>query len=69
MIRASDGKQVIFDCICSDLFGEGTRMNDFIGLKLVGKYGEVGSSTSTYGTDGKFKVDFPGGLRGATVGG
>ena len=44
-------------------------MNDFIGLKLVGKYGEVGSSTSTYGTDGKFKVDFPGGLRGATVGG
>ena len=67
-LRESDGKQVVFDVIGKDLFGEGTNLSAFTGLKLQSKGGEVGVISGSFSTDGRFRVDFPGGLSKASVG-
>ncbi|GMH48986.1 hypothetical protein TL16_g00415, partial [Triparma laevis f. inornata] len=61
-IRSSDSAQLYFSVICRDLFGKGAQMNSFKGLKVTTINGEIGSITEAFGTEGKFRVEFPKGL-------
>merc|ERR1712110_1255404 len=44
-----------------DLFQRQININQFIGLRVVTEENEVGIIRSSFGTSGKFKVEFPGG--------
>ena len=55
-IRSSDGKEVVFDVIAKNLFGDGAVMANFTGLKMLTKDGQVGFISGAFGTDGKFRL-------------
>ncbi|GMI48839.1 hypothetical protein TrCOL_g5982 [Triparma columacea] len=61
--RESDGKTVWFEVIAKNLFGKGAAMGDFKGLKLLSPEGDVGVLQGAFGTEGKFRVSFPGGTQ------
>ena len=61
-VRQEDSKEIFFSAVCRDLFGKGAQMNNFKGLKIVNKNGEVGHISEAFGTEGKFRVEFPKGL-------
>ena len=60
--RNDDGKIVRYEVFGSDLFKKETNMSQFIGLHLETQKGEVGVIHSSFGTSGKFKVNFPSGI-------
>ena len=62
-VRESDQEKVPFEVICKGLFGEGASMASFAGLKLFngGVSTEVGVISGAFGSEGQFRVEFPGG--------
>jgi len=59
--RADDDKVVRYEVFGTDLFKKETDMTQFVGLLLETDRGDVGSIQSSFGTSGKFRVNFPGG--------
>mmetsp|Transcript_19416 Transcript_19416/g.41482 ORF Transcript_19416/g.41482 Transcript_19416/m.41482 type:complete len:1071 (-) Transcript_19416:20-3232(-) len=59
--RADDGKIVRYEVFGTDLFKKETNMTQFVGLLIETDRGDVGSIQSSFGTSGKFRVNFPGG--------
>ena len=59
--RDDDGKVVRYEVFGSELFKKETDMNQFIGLHLETEKGDIGVIHSSFGTSGKFKVNFPAG--------
>lgn len=60
--RNDDGKTVRYEVFGTDLFKKETNMSQFIGLHLETDKGEIGVIQSSFGTSGKFKVNFPAGV-------
>jgi len=61
--RESDGQTVWYEVIAKNLFGKGAVMGDFKGLKLASEEGSLGVIQGAFGTEGKFRVSFPGGTQ------
>jgi len=59
--RDDDGKTVRYEIYGNDLFRKETNMNEFIGLHLETEKGEIGVIQSSFGTSGKFRMNFPAG--------
>jgi len=59
--RLDDGKIVRYEVFGTDLFKKETNMTQFVGLLIETDRGDVGSIQSSFGTSGKFRVNFPGG--------
>lgn len=59
--RADDDKVVRYEVFGTDLFKKETDMTQFVGLLLETDRGDVGSIQSSFGTSGKFRVNFPAG--------
>ena len=59
--RNDDNKVVRYEVFGTDLFKKETNMSQFVGLLIETERGEVGSIQSSFGTSGKFRVNFPGG--------
>jgi selenocysteine-specific elongation factor len=59
--RADDDKLVRYEVFGTDLFKKETNMSQFVGLLIETDRGDVGSIQSSFGTSGKFRVNFPGG--------
>ena len=59
--RADDDKVVRYEVFGTDLFKKETDMTQFVGLLLETDRGDIGSIQSSFGTSGKFRVNFPGG--------
>ena len=59
--RADDKKLVRYEVFGTNLFKKETNMAQFVGLLMETDRGEVGSIQSSFGTSGKFRVNFPGG--------
>ena len=66
--RVKDGKETPFDCVAEGLFGQGAQMSNFKGLKLTTLGGDIGVISDSFGTEGKFRVDFPAGVEALGVG-
>jgi len=60
--RNDDGKIVRYEVFGTDLFKKETNMTQFIGLHLETENGDIGVIHSSFGTSGKFKVNFPAGV-------
>jgi len=60
--RNGDTKIVRYEVFGTDLFKKETNMKQFVGMHVeTAKSGDVGVITSSFGTSGKFRVNFPGG--------
>lgn len=59
--RSDDSKIVRYEVFGTDLFKKETNMSQFVGLLIETDRGDVGSIQSSFGTSGKFRVNFPGG--------
>ena len=59
--RADDNKIVRYEVFGTDLFKKETNMTQFVGLLIETDRGDIGSIQSSFGTSGKFRVNFPGG--------
>lgn len=59
--RADDSKLVRYEVFGTNLFKKETNMTQFVGLLIETDRGDVGSIQSSFGTSGKFRVNFPGG--------
>lgn len=59
--RTDDSKIVRYEVFGTDLFKKETNMTQFVGLLIETDSGDVGSIQSSFGTSGKFRVNFPGG--------
>ena len=59
--RNDDEKIVRYEVFGSELFRKETNMNEFIGLHLETERGDVGVIQSSFGTSGKFRMNFPAG--------
>ena len=59
--RNDDGKIVRYEIYGNDLFRKETNMNEFIGLHLETDKGDTGVIQSSFGTSGKFRMNFPSG--------
>ena len=54
---------VRYEVFGSDLFKKETKMSQFIGMKLITENeGDIGVISSSFGTQGKFKVYFSAGI-------
>ncbi len=60
--RDDDGRVVRYEVYGTDLFKKETNMSQFIGLHLETESGDIGVIHSSFGTSGKFKVNFPAGV-------
>jgi selenocysteine-specific elongation factor len=61
--RDIDQKLVRYEVFGSDLFKKETKMSQFIGMKLITENeGDIGVISSSFGTQGKFKVYFSAGI-------
>ena len=59
--RSDDGKVVRYEVYGKDLFRKETNMTEFIGLHLETEKGDIGVIQSSFGTSGKFRMNFPAG--------
>ena len=59
--RTDDNKLVRYEVFGTDLFKKETNMTQFVGLLIETDRGDVGNIQSSFGTSGKFRVNFPGG--------
>jgi selenocysteine-specific elongation factor len=60
--RNDDTKVVRYEVFGTDLFKKETNMKQFVGMHVeTAKAGDVGVITSSFGTSGKFRVNFPSG--------
>jgi selenocysteine-specific elongation factor len=59
--RSDDEKIVRYEIFGSELFRKETNMSEFIGLHLETEKGDVGVIQSSFGTSGKFRMNFPAG--------
>ncbi|KAL9190324.1 hypothetical protein ACHAXT_007535 [Thalassiosira profunda] len=59
--RNDDDKLVRYEVFGTNLFKKETNMTQFVGLLIETHGGDVGSIQSSFGTSGKFRVNFPGG--------
>ncbi len=59
--RNDDGKIVRYEVYGSELFRKETNMNEFVGLHLETEKGDIGVIQSSFGTSGKFRMNFPAG--------
>ena len=59
--RSDDGKIVRYEIYGNDLFRKETNMSEFIGLHLETEKGDIGVIQSSFGTSGKFRMNFPAG--------
>jgi len=59
--RSDDGKIVRYEVYGCDLFRKETNMSEFIGLHLETENGDTGVIQSSFGTSGKFRMNFPAG--------
>lgn len=59
--RNDDSKIVRYEVFGTDLFKKETNMTQFVGLLVETVNGDVGNIQSSFGTSGKFRVNFPGG--------
>jgi len=59
--RTDDGMIIRYEIYGKDLFQKQTNVNEFIGLRVITEESDVGIIRSSYGTSGKFKIEFPGG--------
>jgi len=59
--RSDDNKVVRYEVFGTDLFKKETNMSQFVGLVMETDRGEIGSIQSSFGTSGKFRVNFPAG--------
>lgn len=59
--RNDDNLIVRYEVFGTDLFKKETNMSQFVGLVVETDRGDVGSIQSSFGTSGKFRVNFPAG--------
>lgn len=59
--RNDDNSIVRYEVFGTDLFKKETNMSQFVGLIVETDRGDVGSIQSSFGTTGKFRVNFPAG--------
>ena len=59
--RTDDNKLVRYEVFGTDLFKKETNMTQFVGLLIETDHGDVGNIQSSFGTSGKFRVNFPAG--------
>ena len=59
--RNDDNKLVRYEVLGTDLFKKETNMSQFVGLFIETERGDIGIIQSSFGTSGKFRVNFPGG--------
>eukprot|EP01082_Thalassiosira_pseudonana_P015384 g14133.t1 g14133 contig9:1225168-1227439(+) len=59
--RSDDNKLVRYEVFGTDLFKKETNMSQFVGLLMETDSGDIGSIQSSFGTSGKFRVNFPAG--------
>ena len=59
--RQCDDKIVRYEIYGTDLFKKETNMAQFVGLKMQTMSGDIGVIHSSFGTSGKFRVNFPAG--------
>lgn len=60
-MREKDKKVVRYEIFGVDLFKKETNMNLFVGLKVETSSGDIGTIHSSFGTSGKFRMNFPAG--------
>jgi len=60
--KRNDDEQIVrYEIFGSELFRKETNMNEFLGLHLETEKGDVGVIQSSFGTSGKFRMNFPAG--------
>lgn len=59
--RNDDNQLVRYEVFGTDLFKKETNMSQFVGLFIETEGGDIGSIQSSFGTSGKFRVNFPAG--------
>ena len=59
--RTDDSKLVRYEIFGEGLFKKETNMAQFVGLLVETNNGDIGSIQSSFGTSGKFRVNFPAG--------
>jgi selenocysteine-specific elongation factor len=59
--RTDDSKLVRYEIFGEGLFKKETNMTQFVGLLVETNNGDIGSIQSSFGTSGKFRVNFPAG--------
>lgn len=59
--RNDDSALVRYEVFGTDLFKKETNMSQFVGLFVETDNGDIGSIQSSFGTSGKFRVNFPAG--------
>lgn len=59
--RNDDNLIVRYEVFGTDLFKKETNMSQFVGLIVETERGDIGSIQSSFGTSGKFRVNFPAG--------
>jgi len=59
--RTDDDKIVRYEVFGTNLFKKETNMTQFVGLLIETDRGDVGSIQSSFGTSGKFRINFPAG--------